>query len=356
MKKIIKHLLVMAALISPAESFGYLHAKLSASVSESCNGKGLVYVDKNDGEKIKGEESMECTVKVSNPSSYVPISGLSNPNVNFRAVAIPQEGYAFDHWDLSYPSGAKYIQNDNPLSLTVKAESGDEFNPTTYTLTAVFSEPTVINKMYMSAVGVGTFVSPFVTTIPKGYAAYTVEKYDEATNTLNINVKADEGEVLLPYTPVIIMAKEVGVKAGYIAESNGMVEQIAKPEQISENSAEYLHGVYKDNETIAVGSYVLQVNNGVLSFYKVTTENFAATKYRCYLTLPNSSEESRLRVAIVEKNTEEAGETEEATAVTEVEAESTTTEVYSLNGEKQNGLKAGINIVKQNGVTKKILK
>ena len=353
MKKIIKHLLVMAALISPAESFASnVYAKLSASVSESCNGKGLVYVDKNEGEKIKGEESAKGTGKGNLGFAMIP----ANPNVNFRAVAIPQEGYAFDHWDLSYPSGAKYIQNDNPLSLTIKAESEDESNPTTYTLTAVFSEPTVINKMYMSAVGVGTFVSPFVTTIPKGYAAYTVEKYDEATNTLNINVKADEGEVLLPYTPVIIMAKEVGVKAGYIAESNGMVEQIAKPEQISENSAEYLHGVYKDNETIAVGSYVLQVNNGVLSFYKVTTENFAATKYRCYLTLPNSSEESRLRVAIVEKNTEEVGETEEATAVTEVEAESTTTEVYSLNGEKQNGLKAGINIVKQNGVTKKIFK
>jgi len=107
-------------------------------------------------------------------------------------------------------------------------------------------------------------------------------------------------------------------------------------------TANNMTGVYEAT-TSQEGWYVLQNNGGKVGFYQVGAEvkpTIAAN--RCYFTGPSSA-----RAFIFDMET---------TAMNAINALTTgETEIYDLNGVKQNRLQKGMNIVNKNGKTFKVM-
>jgi hypothetical protein len=104
--------------------------------------------------------------------------------------------------------------------------------------------------------------------------------------------------------------------------------------------------VYKNTRAVN-GTYVLQNNNDKFGFYRVNTEVATPTveAYRCYLTVPAGGD---VRAAFFFDN--ELSGIEAVNALTQ--GKST---IYDANGRQITTLQKGMNIVKANGKTYKVI-
>lgn len=356
MNKIKLIMLATVLAVCPASMCGMTtHAKVTV-IANSSHGK--VYINKA-GDKENDLTKAEATAQNHSPKEQ--------ENVKFKAFAISSftgnEGWVFDHWEDTKAVEDKE-PNTNPYNMEYYANSTISEEPEEYTLNAIYSHAkksdVVINNMYMSSIGIGTFVSPFVTVIPKYCKAYTVNYFDENTNTITFTEIANAGWALEPYTPAIIVGTSTKCPTGNIAQSVGLKKNINANKK---SDGDYLKGVYNADETIPVGAYVLQVIDGEVYFNEIT-KKLPATQYRCYLKLPSTTKTSnaRLRAVFIDttpnEDEEEEGFNNETTAVEDVQTQTNSSDkaIYSLTGEKQNSIKAGINIIRENGKVKKVIK
>jgi hypothetical protein len=103
-----------------------------------------------------------------------------------------------------------------------------------------------------------------------------------------------------------------------------------------------LTGVYAETEA-PVGSYVLQEEEGSVGFYQVAEgQQPVVGENQAYLTVADG--ESAYILGGVITGIEAVNSLMSGTA-----------EIYSVGGARQNGLQKGVNIVKQNGKTIKVM-
>lgn len=178
-----------------------------------------------------------------------------------------------------------------------------------------------------SDVQFATRIFPFKPALPAGIKAYSIESAADGVITL--------AEVAAPAanTPYILYAEE-----GYTGDALTGFGTAVETTYAANN----MTGVYEAT-TSQEGWYVLQNNGGKVGFYQVGAEvkpTIAAN--RCYFTGPSSA-----RAFIFDMET---------TAINAINALTTgETEIYDLNGVKQNRLQKGINIVNKNGKTFKVM-
>ena len=178
-----------------------------------------------------------------------------------------------------------------------------------------------------SDVQFATRIFPFKPALPAGIKAYSIESAADGVITL--------AEVAAPAanTPYILFAE-----AGYTGDAlTGFGTAAA-----TTYTANDMTGVYEET-TSQEGWYVLQNNGGKVGFYQVGAEvKPTIAAYRCYFTGPSSA-----RAFIFDMET---------TAINAINALTTgETEIYDLNGVKQNRLQKGMNIVNKNGKTFKVM-
>jgi hypothetical protein len=135
-------------------------------------------------------------------------------------------------------------------------------------------------------------------------------------------------------TPYILFAE-----AGYTGALTGFGAAAAISYTTDDD---LMTGVYEAT-TSQEGWYVLQNNGGKVGFYQVGAEvKPTIAAYRCYFTGPSSA-----RAFIFDMET---------TAINAINALTTgETEIFDLNGVKQNRLQKGMNIVNKNGKTFKVM-
>ena len=352
-------MLAATLLYCPAKSYASAtyYAKAKASVASTDDGKGLVYVSKDEETEHIDKFGKSSEKTASKQGINISFDGAKpTADINFTYYAIPSDGYVFDYWKDENENKFE----GNPYEKTIDTSSKDENNPETYELEAHFAIADDIIEMNMSAAGVATFASPYITVIPKKCNAYGISSYDYESHVMTLSKVADAGDILQPNTPVIIIAEE-GAKTGCIAKSYGL-----KARKGSENlvSSKGLSAYYENGEKVSAGSYVLQVVDGEIGFYRVDSE-IPATPYRCFFD-PSSApvvsndepeaNESKIRVVFAEEGDIEA---EETTAISDVEAtgvKSADDAVYSISGQKLDGMKSGVNIIRENGKVKKVIK
>ena len=178
--------------------------------------------------------------------------------------------------------------------------------------------------------GYGTTMLPFaVTSLPSGVKAYTCAEVDGTTLTL-VEVTA------------------LAANKPYIIEGawNETVSGDAQGTALTYTEG-LLTGVYAET-TAPVGSYVLQNLSTGLGFYKVAEGEGKQPKVganHAYLTLP-----------VQEQTDARALYFDNATAIRTIEAlTSGEAEIYNTAGVRQNGLKKGVNIIKQGNKTCKVM-
>lgn len=176
-----------------------------------------------------------------------------------------------------------------------------------------------------------TFIAPFEVTIPDGVTAYTVTAPTEG-NTLTLT---EVETSITANTPVVLYSESVvnENKAGYsIATKDsyttglltGTYTQIAAPNE----------------------SYILQNQDGKVGFYQVNTAeaqpNVPAN--RAYLTAPANARPAAFFFD------------SEATGINAINALTTgEAEIYDVNGMKLQKLQKGMNIIRSNGKTYKVV-
>ena len=176
----------------------------------------------------------------------------------------------------------------------------------------------------------GSLILPFNAEIPTGVTAYSVSEAEGNTLTL---VEKDAFEANTPY---IVFAEEgisttlAGLGAAYTDATytdgllTGTYTQIAAPNE----------------------SYILQNQDGKVGFYQVNTEvatpNVPAN--RAYLTAPANARPAAFFFD------------SEATGINAINALSNgEAEIYNQGGVKQNKLQKGMNIIRSNGKTYKVV-
>lgn len=179
-----------------------------------------------------------------------------------------------------------------------------------------------------TAAGWGTVMLPFSgLELPVGVTAYTCAAVEGTTLTL---AKVESG-VLEANKPYIIEGawKET-------VTNNAQGTALTYTEGL-------LTGVYADTDA-PVSSYVLQNLDSKVGFYKVAEgKQPSVGANHAYLTVPASEVRAYFFGG-------------EATGIETVKAlMSGTAEIYSLGGARQNGLQKGVNIIKQNGKTMKVM-
>jgi len=157
-----------------------------------------------------------------------------------------------------------------------------------------------------------------ITALANNTGTWLVSEPCDITDvTLSVNATASWGTFIAPYdnlTPANVKAYSVSYKSGntvYFEENTTGVLSANTPYILSTSAAENvshalkgikygteptytvngLVGLLTDNASVPVGSYVLQNQDGVTSFYKVATEPMTGTINRCYLDFANVSTE-----------------------------------------------------------------
>lgn len=177
-----------------------------------------------------------------------------------------------------------------------------------------------------TAAGWGTVMLPFSgLEVPAGVKAYTCAAVDGTTLTL------EEVSVLTANTPYIIEGAW-----------NETVSNDAQGAALTYTEG-LLTGVYADAD-VPVGSYVLQKLEGVVGFYQVAEgKQPSVGANHAYLTVPASEVRAYFLGG-------------DATGIEAVNALLRgSAEIYGAGGARQNGLQKGVNIIKQNGKTIKVM-
>ena len=219
---------------------------------------------------------------------------------------------------LNVSDGNKVIANNN---------NNDMYTANTCNFTIAEAAQASVNVTIAADVKFATRIFPFKPELPAGIKAYSIESAADGVITL--------AEVAAPAanTPYILFAE-----AGYTGDAlTGFGTAAA-----TTYTANDMTGVYEAT-TSQEGWYVLQKNNDKVGFYQVGAEvKPTIAAYRCYFTGPSSA-----RAFIFDMET---------TAINAINALTTgETEIYDLNGVKQNRLQKGMNIVNKNGKTFKVM-
>ena len=219
---------------------------------------------------------------------------------------------------LNVSDGNNVIANNN---------NNDMYTANTCNFTIAEAAQASVNVTIAADVKFATRIFPFTPALPAGIKAYNIESAADGVITL--------AEVADPAanTPYILYAEE-----GY----NGDALTGFGTAGATTYTANNMTGVYEAT-TSQEGWYVLQNNGGKVGFYQVGAEvKPTIAAYRCYFTGPSSA-----RAFIFDMET---------TAINAINALTTgETEIYDLNGVKQNRLQKGINIVNKNGKTFKVM-
>lgn len=191
------------------------------------------------------------------------------------------------------------------------------------------SQVTVAASTVAADVQYGTRIFPFAPTLPTGVKAYSCEAHDGATLTLVEDETPDAN------TPYILFAETGCTIAAKTGWGVGSGLEVTKG---------LLTGVYTDTPA-PNGSYVLQ-NNGRVAFYLVDTEVVTPSvgAYRCYLTVPGEA-----RAAFFFNDDETTG----INALNALTSGNAT--IYDVNGRQVPSLQKGMNIVKANGKSYKVV-
>lgn len=209
------------------------------------------------------------------------------------------------------------------LTITVKGEniSSETDNYHTYTIQFV---PAKATMAIANGAEWGTFCAAFDVEIPAGVKAYTVDAVDE-----NDVLQLTEVTETIPANTVVVLNGAPFSKDIFGVAATGTVE------------TGMLTGVYEDT-TAPVGSYVLQNQNDVNGFYLVENVQPTVKTNRAYLTVPAGSEAKAFYF-----NAQDV-----ATAISKLNAETTSNAIYDLSGRRVQNAQKGIFIV--NG--KKVIK
>ena len=186
-----------------------------------------------------------------------------------------------------------------------------------------------VNVNIAETVKYGTRIFPFAPTLPSGVTAYSCGEADGAVLTL---VEVDEPQANTPY----ILEAASGCAS---TDLKGWGTASADT-----YTTGWLTGVYTSTDA-PNGSYVLQNNGGKVGFYQVDTEKATPTvgAYRCYMTVPTTA-----RPAFFFDD-----ETTGIDAINALTSGSAT--IYSVDGRHLPSLQKGLNIVKTNGKTYKVM-
>lgn len=170
-----------------------------------------------------------------------------------------------------------------------------------------------------------TFCAPMDVNVPYGMKAYTVDGIDADDETVLALTEVED--VIPANTPVVLEGT---------AAANLKAYGFAAP---ATAEAGMLTGVYEDT-TAPAGSYVLQNHEGVVGFYKVEGVQPTVKANSAYLNTPSAVKAFYFNAQDV------------TTAITKLNAETTSNAIYDLSGRRVQNAQKGIFIV--NG--KKVIK
>lgn len=186
-----------------------------------------------------------------------------------------------------------------------------------------------VNVYITETVKYGTRIFPFTPSLPSGVTAYSCTASDGDVLTL---VKVAEPQANTPY---ILEALEGCASTDLEGWGTASADNY---------TAGWLTGVYTQKDATD-GTYVLQNNYGKVGFYKVDTDDVTPKvgAYRCYLSVS-----SGVRPAFFFSD-----ETTGIDAINGLTSGSAT--IYSVDGHQLPALQKGLNIVKTNGKTYKVM-
>lgn len=175
----------------------------------------------------------------------------------------------------------------------------------------------------------GTFCAPFDVEKPADVTAYTVQI---------------EGDKLV-YT----VAEQIKANTAYVVYSEDFVNETYNAKGNASESVETgcLVGTY-ETKSAERGTYLLQMNEGKVGFYKVNRDDLLVGANRCYLVNPSSSAAKQNAFYL----------TNPATAIEGLNAmlSGNVEGIYNAAGVKQNAMQKGLNIVKTaDGKTVKVM-
>ena len=187
--------------------------------------------------------------------------------------------------------------------------------------------------MRISAAKWSTFVAPFDVTIPSGVEAYTVTT-DGAT------IGTEAVTTTIPANTPVLIYKDV--TEAWTQEFTDYAQSYYTGLPATGN----LTGLLATGGTVPQNAYVLQKQDDVVGFYKVSdASGINGTQYRAYLTISDAGGSAKAFLPL----------SDDATSIQGASAENhAAADVFTLSGIR--GMRKGINIVRTaDGTTHKVL-
>ena len=296
----------------------------------------LVATDKNTARCQWTMEEVtldEATIKEFDLSLLSPIQTLATLNLIEGAEIVYPSEYTYTPEELNAAiTTIKAVTNSNTL-----AEVKTALNSNEYTITSHYKN---LCDLYGEALSVSltmkgkysTLIAPINYTRPTNWAVYSCSPTEGNVLTLNtFNDAYKNIPLIIEYTDEATMPTQEAPKTfQLIGYSNG-----AGTENVTEG---FLTGVLSaETTTIPGGSYVLALdkNTGKQAFYK-TNGTVVCPKYRCYLTVPTTSQINAFYF-------DNEGTTTGIEAIFGGENEEVV--IYDLSGKRLSRLQKGVNIV-----------
>lgn len=304
----------------------YYYGKITVGVAEDSKGLGTVYMLEND-EKVMEIEDRSL--------DYMGMNG--GANIGARIFNEPAEGYVLANFTDQNNQTYKYeVDEDGETDYMVLlfATSKDEADPTIFNLLAHFVKADDLPKDILAEAVVaadekyGTFMAPVAARIPDDMKAYRVTGIDGTTVVL----EGVESELLDAFTPVLL--ENLGL---FDATIKATYSQVDLPEELPSFTSGLLTGVLEE-ELLPEGVYTLEADGeGSSRFEKVTDDETFIDPYRCYLTVPESTEE----VYTIGEKKDGPGQGAVKTLLNDLQEGN----IYDLQGRKLERLQKGLNIV-----------
>jgi hypothetical protein len=241
-----------------------------------------------------------------------------------KAMWIKIEPTSTDNqFQLRNMSANKIIANNN---------NDDMYTANSANFTISEASQATVNVTIAADVKYGTRIFPFTPSLPSGVTAYSCTASEGAVLTL------EKVETPQANTPYILEALEECASTDLKGWGTATV---------GEYTVGWLTGVYTST-TATNGTYVLQNNNDKVGFYKVDTSVATPTvgAYRCYLTNPSNPSGARPAFFF-------GDETTGIDAINALSSGSAT--IYSADGHQLPALQKGLNIIKTDGKTYKVM-
>ena len=230
-------------------------------------------------------------------------------------------------------TGEFQLRNMSANKIIANNNNNDMYTANSCNFTISEAAQTSVNITISADVKYATRIFPFIPELPSGVKAYSCEAADGNVLTL---VEVAEPAANVPY---ILEAAEGQTSTDLTSWGTAAAESYTKG---------YLTGVYTDT-TAPEDSYVLQNQSGKVGFYQVG-ESVKPTvgANRAYLTVSAEEGGARFDAFFFDE-----GQTDGINAInvlTNGEAE-----IFNTNGVRQNSLQKGLNIIRANGKTVKIM-